>query len=202
MLYLFLKKGDKHSAVNNRPVSLTAICCKVLEHIITSNIRKHLSHNKILHDCQHGFRSKRSCETQLFISIQDLAKSLADGNQIDIILLDFSKAFDKVPHQRLIHKLNYYGIRDKNLNWITDFLGNRQQQVLLNGITSSKLSVDSGVPQGTVLVPTLFLLFINDLPEHVNCNVRLFADDCLLYRNVNIQSESDLLQKDLTNLAN
>ena len=71
---------------------------------------------------QHGFRSKRSCETQLVISIQDLAKSLADGTQIDIILLDFSKAFDKVPHQRLIHKLNYYGIRDKKLNWITDFL--------------------------------------------------------------------------------
>ena len=87
---------------------------------------------------QHGFRSKRFCETQLVISIQDLAKSLADGTQIDIILLDFSKAFDKVPHQRLIHKLNYYGIRDKNLNWITDFLGNKQQ-VLLNGITSSKL---------------------------------------------------------------
>ena len=87
---------------------------------------------------QHGFRSKRSCETQLVISIQDLAKSLADGTQIDIILLDFSKAFHKVPHQRLIHKLNYYGIRDKNLNWITDFLGNKQQ-VLLNGITSSKL---------------------------------------------------------------
>ena len=183
-------------------MSLTAICCKVLEHIITSNIRKHLSQNKILHDCQHGFRSKRSCETQLYISIQDLVKSLADGNQIDIILLDCSKAFDKVPHQRLIHKLNYYGIRDKNLNWITDFLGNRQHQVLLNGIPSSKLSVDSGVPQGLVLTPTLFLLFINDLPEHVNCNVRLFADDCLLHRNVNNLSDSDLLQKDLTNLAN
>lgn len=181
-------------------MSLTAICCKSLEHIITSNIRKHLSQNEIL--VLHGFRSKRTCETQLVISIQDLAKSLADGNQIDIILLDFSKAFDKVLHQRRIHKLNYYGIRDKNLNWITDFLGNRQQQVLLNGITSSKLSVDSGVPQGTVLEPTLLLLFINDLPEHVNCNVRLFADDCLLYRNVNNQSDSELLQKDLTNLEN
>ena len=101
-----------------------------------------------------------------------------------------------------INKLNYYGIRDKNLNWITYFLGNRQQQVLLNGIASSKLSIDSGVPQGTVLDPTLFLLFINDLPEHVNCNVRLYADDCLLYRNVNNQSDSELLQKDLTNVEN
>ena len=102
----------------------------------------------------------------------------------------------------MIHRLNYYGIRDKHLNWITYFLGNRQQQVLLNGIASSKLSIDSGVPQGTVLDPTLFLLFINDLPEHVNCNVRLYADDCLLYRNVNNQSDSELLQKDLTNVEN
>jgi hypothetical protein len=131
-------------------VSLTTICCKLLEHIITSNIRKHLSQYKILHDSQHGFRGKRSCQTQLVISIQDLPNWLADGNQIDIIQLDFSKTFDKVPHQRLIHRLNYYGIRD--------FLGYRQQQVLLNGITSSKLSVDSGVPQGTVLGPTLFKL--------------------------------------------
>ena len=121
----FKKRGDKHRAVNYRPVSLTTICCKTLEHIITSNIIKHLSQNKILHDSQHSFRSKRSCETQMVISNQDLAKSLSDGNQIDIILLYFSKAFDKVPHQRLIHKLNYYSIRDKNLNWITDFLGNR-----------------------------------------------------------------------------
>ena len=147
-------------------MSLTAICCKTLEHIITSNIRKHLSQNKILHDNQHGLRSRRFCETQLVISIQDLAtcKSLADGNQIDIILLDFSKAFDKFPHQRLIHKLNYYGNRDKKLNWIANFLGNRQQKVLLNGI-----------PQGTILDPTLFLLSINDLPKHVNCNVKILC---------------------------
>lgn len=194
------KKGDKHNAINYRPVSLTAICCKILEHILTSSIRKHLDKNNILHDSQHGFRSKRSCETQLIISIQDLAKSLASGDQIDVILLDFSKAFDKVPHQRLIHKLNYYGIRNQNLSWIQDFLADRQQQVLLNGVHSSNLSVDSGVPQGTVLGPTLFLIFINDLPEHVNCNVRLFADDCLLYRKVNNKSDSDLLQRDLSNL--
>ena len=131
-----------------------------------------------------------------------IQQSLADGNQIDTILLDCSKAFAKVPHQRLIHRFNYYGIRDKNLNWIKYFLGNRQPQVLLNGITSSKLSVDSGVPQVTVLGPTLLLLFIGDLPEHLNCNVRLFSDDCVLYRNVKNQSDSEQLQKDLTTLQN
>jgi hypothetical protein len=137
-------------------VSLTAICCKTLEHIITSNIRKHLSQNKILHDNQHGLRSRRFCETQLVISIQDLAtcKSLADGNQIDIILLDFSKAFDKFPHQRLIHKLNYYGNRDKKLNWIANFLGNRQQKVLLNGI-----------PQGTILDQPYFYYLLMTYPN-------------------------------------
>ena len=110
------KKGDKHNAINYRPVSLTAICCKILEHILTSNIRKHLTINNILNDSQHGFRSKRSCETQLIISIQDIAKSLGNGNQIDCILLDFSKAFDKVPQQRLAQKIDFYGSRNQNLN--------------------------------------------------------------------------------------
>ena len=119
---------------------------------------------------------------------------------MDAILLDFSKAFDKVPHERLLHKLDFYGIRNNNLLWIKDFLSNRQQQVLLNGVQSSKLSVDSGVPQGTVLGPTLFLLFINDLHEHVSCSVRLFADDCLLYRITNNANDSNELQKDLSNL--
>ena len=92
---------------------LTDICCKVLEYVLTSNIRKYLDLNNILNDCQHGFRSKRSCEAQLVINIQDIAEYLADGKQIDSTLLDFSKAFDKVPHERLITKLNHYGIRKK-----------------------------------------------------------------------------------------
>ena len=136
------KKGDKSKAANYRPVSLTAICCKKLEHIIYSNIMDHLTQHNILADSQHGFRARRSCETHLVTTIQDLARNLSEGKQIDAILLDFSKAFDKVPHQRLLLKLNHYGIRENTLQWIQHFLQDRTQQVLLGGIHSSTCAVD------------------------------------------------------------
>ena len=104
------KKGDKSKPANYRPVSLTAICSKILEHIIYSNIMNHLSQNNLLSDNQHGFRACRSCETQLITTVQELhvAKNMSSGKQIDAILLDFSKAFDKVPHRRLLMKLDHY----------------------------------------------------------------------------------------------
>ena len=123
------KKGDKHQTVNYRPISLTSITCKVLEHIIHSSVMKHFDRHHILTDAQHGFRKKRSCETQLLVTVHNIAKNLALGDQVDIILLDFFKAFDKVPHQRLLHKLQYYGVRDKTLSWVQSFLTNRTQQV-------------------------------------------------------------------------
>ena len=110
------KKGEKYDAANYRPVSLTCICCKTLEHIIVSNINKHLALENILADCQHGFRSQRSCETQLVQFYHDLVSNLdrAVGRghrQTDVIVMDFAKAFDKVPHKRLLYKLDFYGIR-------------------------------------------------------------------------------------------
>ena len=119
------KKGDISNAANYRPVSLKAICCKMQEHMICNNIMDHLSTYQILSNCQHGFRARRSCETQLITTIQDLAKILSEGKQIDAVLLDFSKAFDKVPHQRLLLKLKLYGIRDNTLQWIQHFLKDR-----------------------------------------------------------------------------
>ena len=129
----------------------------VQEHILTSNILKHLDRNTILADCQHGFRARRSCETQLLTLTHELAKSLDRGIQQDLIILDFSKTFDKVPHQRLLSKLDFYGIRGITLSWIKAFLSDRLQQVIVEGATSERAPVVSGVPQGTVLGASLIL---------------------------------------------
>ena len=191
------KKGDKKDPANYRPVSLTSICCKVMEHILCSNISKHLDKHTILSDNQHGFRAKRSCETQLVQTIEDLSKSINDKQQIDMAILDFSKAFDTVSHSKLLYKLNHYGIRNNTLNWIESWITNRTQQVVLNGATSNQVQVKSGVPQGTVMGSLMFLLFINDIAERTQSQVRLFADDCLVYRNINTNSDSLVFQRDL-----
>ncbi|MCG8032702.1 MAG: reverse transcriptase domain-containing protein [Candidatus Thiodiazotropha taylori] len=191
------KKGDKSSPANYRPISLTCILCKILEHIMTSNLVKHLDGNQILYDLQHGFRAKRSCETQLTMLIEELHRNIQDGRQTDIILLDFSKAFDKVSHEKLIYKLHGYGVRGRNLRWIKSFLNGRSQTVVLEGDCSEEVPVTSGVPQGSVLGPILFLAYINDLPDKVKSQVRLFADDTAAYLAINSLADSEQLQDDL-----
>ena len=156
MLHQFLRDGSKLQAVNYRPVSLTCITCKLFEHILCKHILAHLEDHQILTDLQHGFRSGRSCETQLVTTFQDLAQMHnKKGSQIDIAVLDFSKAFDTVPHNGLLSKLKHYGIDDNIWLWICNFLKNRKQSVVVDGKQSSLIDVVSGVPQGTVLGPLL-----------------------------------------------
>ena len=195
------KKGNKKDPGNYRPVSLTCICSKIMEHIIYSCMFDHLNHFQALRDEQHGFRRHRSCETQLISTVHDLAQCLNQRGQCDVLLLDFCKAFDKVPHCRLFNKLQFYGIQGSLLNWIKNFLTDRSQQVILDNKQSISCKVLSGVPQGTVLAPLLFLIYINDLPLHVSNKVRLYADDVILYSYIYSMDDCYKLQKDLDSLT-
>ena len=161
----------------------------------------HLENNNILCDEQHGFRAKRSCETQLLELTHELFNNLEQGRQTDILILDFAKAFDKVNHSLLIHKLHYYGVRGDINRWIKDFLSGRQQAVVVNGEHSDLVPVKSGVPQGSVLGPCLFLAYINDLPANLKSKARLFADDTAVYNVVRNTDGRDQLQEDLDQLA-
>ena len=195
------KKGSHSDPSNYRPISLTSVCCKLFEHILKLSISNHLENNSILCPQQHGFRQQKSCESQLIVTIDEFAKCLDSGGQIDAIALDFSKAFDKVPHERLCSKLSYYGIQGKTQHWIRQFLHNRYQSVFIEGSHSHSTIVMSGVPQGTVLAPLLFLCYINDLPSTIQSTVRLFADDALVYRQIHSPDDCRILQEDLTSLS-
>eukprot|EP00111_Clytia_hemisphaerica_P006322 TCONS_00018317-protein len=172
-----------------------------MEHIIHSNIMTHFDQDHTLSDTQHGFRKFRSCETQLIQTINTLAQSLNNREQTDSILLDFSKAFDKVCHRKLLLKLEHYGIHGTLLKWIADFLNNRSQCVAVRGTLSKRIAVTSGVPQGSVLGPLLFLVYINDMPLHVDSNIALFADDSYLFKVIKCLNDAYSLQADLDKLV-
>ena len=195
------KKGSKADPKNYRPVSLTSLISKVMEHILVSQIMKHLQSYNILSEVQYGFRPFHSCEAQLLLTTNDLVKAIDNKLQTDMAILDFSKAFDKVAHTRLVNKLDFYGIRGKVLSWIKSFLNGRTQQVVVSGAYSSSCPVTSGVPQGSVLGPVLFLLYVNDITSSIQSQVHLFADDCLIYRTINSKCDHKILQNDLDCLA-
>ena len=157
-----------------------------------------LKTTKFSPNLQHGYRrSDRSCETQLTTTTHDLLSSFKSQSKIDVAILEFSKTFDTVPHGGFLGKLEHYGIDSKILLWITYFLNNRKQRVVVVGCFSKFADVESGVPQGTVLGHLLFLLHINDLLSCVNSKVCLFTDDCLLYREVKNNQDQIDMQRDL-----
>ena len=191
------KKGTKTDPGNYRPVSLTSIVCKILESFIRDTIQIHMEQNKLYSTCQHGFRRKKSCTSQLLEVMEDFTHFMDERENFDVIYLDFKKAFDSVPHERLLLKLEGYGISRCILKWIRSFLENRTQKVKIGNEFSEPSKVTSGIPQGSILGPILFTIFINDLPEAIKSICKIFADDTKIY---NITDKHNTLQEDLNSL--
>ena len=195
------KKDNKSSPANYRPVSLTSQLIKVLERVIRRQMVNFVEENNLLSPDQHGFRSNRSCLSHLIQHIEDVLDDLENGNNADVLYLDYSKAFDKVCHLTLLQKLSNYGIRGDLLDWIRSFLVGRTQSVIVDGVTSNPGPVRSGVPQGTVLGPLLFVLYINNLPDNVlHSKSKMFADDTKLHKSVSNEDDRERLMDDLQNV--
>ena len=195
------KKGGRSKVQNYRPVSLTSVCCKILERIFRDPIFEHLENQGILTNDQHGFRQKRSCVTQLLEVMEIWLNIFDQGLAWDTIYMDFAKAFDRVPHNRLLAKIRSLGIRGKLLNWISDFLTNRKQRVVIGNSASPWTEVTSGIPQGSVLGPILFVMYINDLPNEVMSYIKIFADDTKIFRAIRSISDINKIQKDIDRLV-
>ena len=196
------KKREKYKAVNYHPVSLTCILCKQMEHILASNIMAHLNSRNLLYDKHHGFRSERSCETQLLEFTDDVLKTLRNRKQCDTIIMDFSKVFDKVSHDCLFDKLDRAGIDPLTSVWVKSFLSMRIQKVVIDGEESDAVpSITSGVPQGSVLGPILFLVYTDKMRKYTkHSQVRLFADDTIVYLSITNMEGCQDLQEDLKRL--
>ena len=194
------KKGSRSQPVNYRPISLTSIIGKILESILKDSLVAHLESFKLLRDSQHGFRKGRSCVTNLLDFMEMVTQQMDDGQPIDLVYLDFAKAFDKVPFVRLFKKLEAHGIGGQTLQWIKHWLSNRRQRVSVNKTFSDWGEVNSGVPQGSVLGPVLFLVYINDIDLGLISKLSKFADDSKLAKNVNCDMDRDALQQDLDRL--
>ena len=194
------KKGSRSLPANYRPISLTCIVCKILERFIRTKVMHHLQVENLLSDKQFGFINGRSTTLRLLNYLDKCADIIARGGVVDTIYLDFAKAFDAVPHRRLMGKLQSYGIEGNILKCIEQFLTGRTQVVLVNGTHSLPADVVSGILQGTVLGSLLFIIYINDILTNVECDGYLFADDTKIFREISTLNDSITLQKDIHSL--
>jgi hypothetical protein len=192
------KKGSKKVAGNYRPVSLTSIVCKLMETVVRDVLVDYMKNNGLFSERQFGFINGRSTVLQLLQVIDKWVNILDEGGCIDVVYCDFMKAFDKVPHIRLIEKLKYYGIGEPIIGWITQFLKDRKQRVVVNGSSSGWHDVLSGIPQGSVLGPVLFVIYINTLPDSVTeSEAYLFADDTKVFKGIFSEEDTNALQRDI-----
>ena len=194
------KKGKKSEAQNYRPVSLTSLICKIMESILKDEIMKHLDKFSLIRDSQHGFLKGRLCLTNLLDFLENITIKIDERTPVDLIYLDFAKAFDKVPYQRLFKKIYAHGIGGEILEWIKSWLTGRRQKVSVNKSYSSWQYVLSGVLLGSVLVPLLFLIYINDLDVGVLSKLVKFADDTKFGRGVANELEVNILRNDLNKI--
>ena len=195
------KKGKKGDVSNYRPVSLTSVPCKVMESLLKDDLTKHLESTSMLSKVQHGFSQGRSCLTNLLETFEAWTLAVDQGYGIDVVYLDYRKAFDTVWHSGLLTKLQGYGIDGELLSWIKSFLQGRKMRVQVRGSHSDWVEVLSGVPQGSVLGPLLFLIFVNDIPAWIKSNVRMFADDTKVWTRISTLEDGEVLQNDLNNLT-
>ena len=196
------KKGAKNSPDNYRPVSLTSIPCKIMESIMKDEIIDYLLRYQLINPSQHGFMPNKSCATNLLVFLEKITDLFDNSFPVDVVFLDFSKAFDKVPHKRLLAKMEQLGIRGNLLKWTESWLTNRKQRTVLNGTCSTWTKVISGVPQGSVLGPLLFVIFINDIDNFTrNITIMLkFADDTKLGNVASGPEDFDNLQQTINDL--
>ncbi|CAM5094356.1 unnamed protein product [Natator depressus] len=196
------KKGNKDNPGNYRPVSLTSVPRKIMEQIIKQSICKHLEDNKVISNSQHGFVKNKSCQTNLIAFFDIVTSLVAGGEMVDVVYLDFSKAFDTVPHDRLINKLGKCNLDGATIRWVQKWLENRSRRVVISGSQSCWKGIMSGVPQGSVLGLVLFNIFINDLDNGIESILIKFVDNTklggvasALEDRIKIQNDLDKLEK-------
>ena len=196
------KKSSKLEAVNYRPISLLPLISKIFEKCIHDQLQMYLTNFDIIYKLQSGFRSDFSTDTCLSYLQNTILKGFERGEYTGMILIDLQKAFDTIDHKILLKKLKYIGVSNGATNWIESYLTNRSTFVEIEGYMSSEKDIKCGVPQGSILGPLLFLIYVNDMSQSVNCNLLLYADDsCLIVTHKDINYIENTLNANLSSLC-